>query len=456
MNPAWQALAAALHPDSFPTPSSQAWASGVPMFPVSPLGSSTHARATTRSQLIQNEAVIAATGSLIESWRQAGWFSQPVNVHLSDPDDALSYAEVHAHTKIDRAEPHVMFVSLNDQAQTPAFLGDTSSPLGRCLSTPIFRHALLVGHEVAHTAYQDVWKPFQPTALVPLLGKLGPDRHTSLLRDMHDDILGPCATNLFDPLLEESFADVYGAMMVVRSAQGHPQAWAEVDLWIQVRQSNHVGFLQAVSPDRDVMAWDSPEAVFKYDTARALQLMKQRQMEWMTCPPAQMRDLALGVISDAWLIQAAERITGEAHLHQLLNTGHNRFANRLNVAAGEGRWREFLLETTPALSHHPVHQAWCRAFETPALCAALELLSSSPIGGMQSAQAIAHQQNEENRVRGETLNAHYATDFDAPEEIETWVAYETNTEAVVRTLVKDVLPWVARDHVPKRPRFRPH
>jgi hypothetical protein len=458
MHPSWFTLAAALHP-TFDLASAPWDADNAPpLFPTSALGASAPETKVGNIALRHNRAIVAATTPLLAQWQAAGAFDHPIEVHLSNPEFPLSFAEVHAHTEVDGRRPHQLFVHLNEQGEIHSFLRDATAELAKSSSTPLFRYALMMAHEAGHTAYRNIWSPFQPSENFTALTtekNVGRVKGHDLIQAIEDTILGPCATNPFDPQLEETFADVYGALLVLRTSEGNEQAWAEVRLWTAVREANHAWFLNNAHSPAPVIAWSDPAAVFTYDTAPALRLMMERSEQWARLPLSALPELALNLVSDAWLIQLRQQLTVDPYvLEPLLNVGHNRFANRLNVAATEGRLLAFLAETAPALGHHPVYQAWARVSVTPGLDAQVAQINARmPSDLANTAQEKAATDTQRNVVMGELLNKYLNHTLAKSDDDAAWHQFEKTMQETVKALQA----WSAlsmSNHEPAKKRLR--
>lgn len=308
----------------------------------------------------KSDRIMHSAQALMDMWCRAHWLPHPLTLIRSEVTDR-AFAQVVPHASPSNITPYQVHIALDHRGQFPSFLKPSHSRLRSLTIEPGHYLALVLGHEAGHTVFQKIWAPFSPGRYQPLF-----ERHPGLVDDVNHYVLGAAVTNPFDLGLEEGFADVYGTMLMLHSANFSVVAMDAVRDWARMRAANHQWFLAEGHSMAPVLPWADAEAVFLYDTAPALNAILDRVGEWAHTSPDKWCGIALAVISDVWLERAAHHVQ-ERDFSSLMLTGHNRFANRIAVAASENDMAGFMKQAKEVLGNHPVFRQWSAVLKQPGL-----------------------------------------------------------------------------------------
>lgn len=252
-------------------------------------------------------AQVAQGQHLLDQWRADGWLHNGFRLRSADAHWTGGVGAVLKSTQMD-AERQV-WLNIRPHGDIPISAMPSLLKHGNLgflqeTSTPVFRQWLVLAHEAAHTVGIHLEAPFSPSPAVREAWHADPRVQANKLEELNRNLFGMGARGWFHEQFDEAFADVYGAMMVLRSADFHPQAVAEVHLMKKVRQADQNWF------SRNGGDWTQSRAISAYETtAPALHLLLERQEEWRTLPPAALQQVASEIVSDAWLQTAAHRST---------------------------------------------------------------------------------------------------------------------------------------------------
>jgi hypothetical protein len=405
---------------------------------------------------------LALTQALYEAWAKEGYLPQAPRAQLTPSSTALGAMAVRtAGMGLDQASPpHTVVMNIRPHGQVVTVVhepmaADDSTHVdpNRGITTPVFRLWLMLGHEAGHTLFEGETQPFRPsaTSLTSLgLAMFNPALHPNLtaeqrtqkvtqgLAHINRHVLGPGAYGPFATQLEEAFCDVFGIMLLLRTTNFHPQAQAEVHLHRAVRAAN-TAYHRQVHGD-----WQSESGIYLYDTATAVDLALARQDQWAALPPQALRQQALTITSEAWLLRAHEAMntssTLRSHL-EALPLDPDRWPSTVyglcaaleqGVSRSQALWQQGL----PALQATPGHQAWGQVLA--ALTAPGAAQQSGWVGEIW--KAVSRHPASATLAQADRLNLKLAQQLQNPMR-----AYALNNQPALetgwRTAMKDVLRW---------------
>lgn len=249
-------------------------------------------RLDSRWQRRRREAVRDQDQALVNLWRAEGWLLGEVRVHLAGPLRA-GCGCVWVGSRPDQV--HDVMLNIRPNGDLPHL---TETPYA-IETVPLLNQWLTLAHEAAHTVFAGERFPFQPSAeALSRLGVAADQVHDWNVKLFSMGALGP-----FCGQLDEAFADVYGAMMVLASTDFHPQAIREVELRQQLREA---------AIQQPLPRWSASAEFDQYEvTAPALQRLLKRRADWAKRSPDEQRQHALRLVSDAWLSVAARHTQDE-------------------------------------------------------------------------------------------------------------------------------------------------
>jgi hypothetical protein len=250
---------------------------------------------------------------LLNEWQAQGWVDARVVLRAAG---ALESQGVAVMQPSGDSFDHEVLFNFRQSGQLPALgIRGNDRALRQRPSSDTLRQQLILAHEAAHTVFAQMAEPFEPArhqaalaqaevAMVATVQKEVGHPARSSLSALNHHLFGKTAPRTFHVWLDESFADVYGTMMFLRTHQFHPQALDEVALMRDVRQSNAMYFHRQVQEDQR-QAWAHPTDVCFYETAPCIDTVLARRHEWETLNPDDLRKVAQGIVSDAWIDRAA-------------------------------------------------------------------------------------------------------------------------------------------------------
>lgn len=329
-------------------------------------------RVTLWSGRASRQTQVGLGQRLLDRWFADGWLEAPIRLHLAGPNEAGDVALVQR--SFSAAEPHRAFVNLQAAGHLP--MGRAGQAL-EGESTPVFHQWQVLAHEAAHTFFGTLTEPFQPRTCRPLIAQAagqildsiqnspssGKEGVNAVVAGLNQHLLGPGAFNVFHQLLDETFADVYGAMMFLRTTHFHGQAVDEVKLNISMRASDHQFFCRSTIA-KDGWEWRCPQDVDIYDTANALQSMLAARAEWEALSPAAARGWALSLASDAFLALCVEKVAGGPLMTKGIETEDDMWDHesensaRITTAFVQGSQVEVWAGMADSFTHSPWFHPW--------------------------------------------------------------------------------------------------
>ena len=306
-------------------------------------------RMDSRWQRRRREAVRDQDQALVNLWRAEGWLLGEVRVHLAGPLRA-SCGCVWIGSRPDQV--HDVMLNIRPSGDLPHL---TENPYD-IATVPLLNQWLTLAHEAAHTVFAGECFPFQPSP--EALNRLGvmPERAAAQVHDWNVKLFSMGALGSFCRQLDEAFADVYGAMMVLASTDFHPQAIREVELRQQLREAD----IQQPLP-----RWSASAEFDLYEvTSPALQRLLETRTVWAKGTPDEQRQHALRLVSDAWLSVAARHTQVESdwvnEMDWSLST-HTVFHEQMLRAFDEGpAGPEAALAYYADMSETIGHQLWTK------------------------------------------------------------------------------------------------
>lgn len=241
---------------------------------------------------------------LLGQWHKEGFLDDPIHLHPGGTIRANGVASVLRSTKTET--PRHVIMNVRPQGDISSSLNPRIERMIRNthevqISTPVFRQWLALAHESAHTVSHVLSEPFSPSHTVRVAMGGEPEELATQIKNLNRDLFGPGANGWFYGQFDEAFADVYGAMILLRTTDFHPQAMNEVVLSQTIRKANHDWLVR-----QECSGWKENGYPQIYEvTAPAIELLLSRRAEWENLPPEKIRDVASEVVSDAWLQVAA-------------------------------------------------------------------------------------------------------------------------------------------------------
>lgn len=291
--------------------------------------------------------------ALVNQWRAEGWLLGEVHVHAAGPQRSFDTGCVWIGSRPQQV--HDIMLNIRPGGDLPNLAKASDVPTAET-EVPVFNQWLTLAHEAAHTVFVGELFPFQPSP--DALRRLGVPRPevNRQVRTWNVDLFSLGSLGPFYRQLDEAFADVYGAMMVLTSTHFHPQVIQEV----QLRQR-----LRAAAVDTPAPSWTKETSFDEYEvTAPALQRLLDTQAEWAPLSPAEQRRHALTLISDAWLAVAAQHTQEEPGWTTRLDwslSDHPTFHQRMLSAFCEGPGApEAMLAQCAPLADTVGHRLWTK------------------------------------------------------------------------------------------------
>jgi hypothetical protein len=240
-----------------------------------------------RKELPRRRAVAAQGQHLVDRWKEEGWVTGQVHVSLGGAfvsgASAIQYGP-------HREGHHDLRLNVRANGNVPN-LGVGES----LMITSPHRLWLTLGHEAAHAEFMGEAAPFRPSSTVRQATGLTPSDAEQQIQAINTHLFGPASTGDFGAQLNEAFADVYGAMMTLRSAFWSPAAVFQVKQLSAVRKGNHDYHRFKYGP------WRNGQLDLYQITGPALDKLLDEPTIWHDFSPSQMKQRALELVSDAWL-----------------------------------------------------------------------------------------------------------------------------------------------------------
>jgi hypothetical protein len=216
---------------------------------------------------------------LVDRLVNAGYFEQTPNLMDVDME---GYGRSQARAAIDDAG----WVMLKSSRQGDVLEMAVENPKNQNdVKRSLARWSTLL-HEVAHCEFAQIAEPFQPSR-----GQLDQKTVEALNRWTMGRVVGD--NKLYRTLLNESFADVYSAMLLVEATQGSDEGMAVVKQVIHKR---------TVDQAHNEKSWLNGEWMLGvHNTTQALERMMEDMPNWRGLGPIDLRQRALAIASDGFM-----------------------------------------------------------------------------------------------------------------------------------------------------------
>lgn len=246
---------------------------------------------------LRRERLSAVDQAMVDLLVAGGWAVPETTVRLKSAS-RLSRVQVSAQLKM---APRIA-LSVDDTGRTRPLAPETGESWKSFPSRESWAHWATLFHEVAHGVFSRLPRPFVSDRLPP-----------AVVEDMNAFLLGPLANarGFFHRVLNESFADVYAAMLLETMAPDHPGVLQEIKNLTHARRwARQEDFDPSLS--RRELVFSLPHL-----TDMALEKMASEKEQWSGLPPLEMRLAAQRFASEGllalvapgrWLVEDSVRL----------------------------------------------------------------------------------------------------------------------------------------------------